>query len=675
MNIIKPSEYPVHREWNAKVFSLPKIPRGDLGQPFILRGILKAIRDRIPYKTKMVFSGSTSDATLEQLCIWLRPIGIIYLEGNIWRLSEEGEIYLESKDDLYLTSIYCANVRFTGEMLANLKEPKTLQELLDIANNEYHLNWETKSEVGNRITWFRQLNLVKFNDVNFTYGLTDAGEDFIRNIHYVNPKDIDTYQDTTKNETNIPVSEWAENLVDVNQEALTERKQTIGYIPGKITEVCETLNGFIQLIYSTVDKQSFYDYAQETYNISNSSSNAFVTTLSNLNLLERKTRNTYEATEIAKKWLKSYSSLDLVYCLHVNVLFIFEILQELKKESLTVKELAVIAKVSYGLETENSNEIRKRLNIMQEALLIQEKGISRFSITQRGKNVLEKVIVQEMVKQEKNNITQIDNKDYYRTDLEEQLRELRLAAKDSNNYARFEKVITSIFSNLGFYAEQLGGAGKTDVLIHSSSIPKHSYTVALDAKTSYTGFVTENHINFETLKEHKMKHSADYIVVVGNSFSSKRLINRAKSNDIGLIDINVIEEIVKEHQNVPLRADAYREVFSQSGIVNANCLEEYQREAKKSGMLLQSVMECLVFESDDPVTKGMLREKDIYRTLRHQAIFDSPPSIEEISEMLQFLSSPLIGCVGHTKEGYYAHGTLLDVKNKFNFYAKSCSSL
>ena len=83
-------------------------------------------------------------------------------------------------------------------------------------------------------------------------------------------------------------------------------------------------------------------------------------------------------------------------------------------------------------------------------------------------------------------------------------------------------------------------------------------------------------------------------------------------------------------------------------------------------------MDCLVVESNDPVTEGLLQEKDIYRTLRYNNEFDTPPSLSEIAEMLQFLSSPLVGCVGRSKENFYALGTLSDAMNKFNFYAKSC---
>ncbi len=672
MSTVNTEDYPKHRDWNAKVFSLPKIPRGEAGQPTILREILKAIDNKVPYGTKMDFPGSTSEAKLEHLCRWLRPIGLIYKEDSIWKISEEGKRCLESEDDLYLTAVFCANVRFIGELLIKLDTPKTIMELLDIANNEYKLNWDTKSEVGNRLTWFRQLDLVNFNDFKNTYCLSDKGKEFIQNISYVHPEDIEVICDTTMNEVEIPVSLWAEELIQMNQDDLKSRKPSIGYIPGNISEICDTLDGYIQLMYLTIDKESFLNYSKKTYNISASSANSFVTTLTNINFLERKSRSSFEATELAKKWITSKSALDLVYCLHAKVLFIFEMLKELEKGSLSVKELAVIAKVSYGFESERKEEIRKRLNIMQSALLIQEESPGKYCLTQRAINILEKVSLQQKLDSENPNEPGPNTNEVESSLVKEYLTELRLASKDSSNPARFEKAITSAFSNLGFNTSWLGGAGKTDVLIHSPSIPKFSYIVTVDAKSTHTGVVTEGQINFDTLKEHKKLHSADYIAVIGFSFQGERLIKRAKEHKVVLIDIDSLEKIIKFHQQIPLQANTYKKVFSQAGKVEIDCLEIERQEIKRSGKLLQAVMDCLVVESNDPVTEGLLQEKDIYRTLRHNDEFKTPPTLDEIAEMLHFLSSPLVGCVGRSKEGFYALGTLSDAMNKFNFYAQSC---
>ena len=672
MILVHPNNYPKNREWNAKVFSLPKIPRGDAGQPANLRGILKALVDKVPYGTKVKFPGSTSEATLEHLCRWLRPIGLIYKEEGKWKISEEGKRCLESEDDLYLTAVFCANVRFTGELLGRLDSPKTVMELLNIANNEYKLNWDTKSEVGNRLTWFRQLDLVSFNDFKNTYYLTEKGREFIKNISYVNPDEIEVIGDPTTGEVEVPISFWAEELIQMNQEQLKSRKPSIGYIPGNISEICDTLDGYIQLMFSTVDKESFLNYSKETYNISASSANSFVTSLTNINFLERKSRNLFGATELAKKWLTTKSALDLVYCLHGKVLFIFEMLKELEKGSLSVKELAVIAKVSYGFDTERIDEMRKRLNIMQCALLIQEESPGKYSLTHRAKNILDKVSVQQKLDLDITNESENAKSKIEHPVVNEYLTELRLASKDSPNPTRFEKAIAAVFLNLGFNTSWLGGAGKTDVLIHSPSIPKYSYTVTVDAKSTQSGVVTEGQINFDTLKEHKKLHSADYITVIGFSFQGERLIKRAIEHKVVLIDIDSLEKIIRFHHEIPLQANAYKKIFSQAGKVDISCLEFERREIQRTGKLLQAVMDCLVVESNDPVTEGLLQEKDIYRTLRHNDEFSTPPSLDEIAEMLQFLSSPLVGCVGRSKEGFYALGTLSDAMNKFNFYAHSC---
>ena len=85
-------------------------------------------------------------------------------------------------------------------------------------------------------------------------------------------------------------------------------------------------------------------------------------------------------------------------------------------------------------------------------------------------------------------------------------------------------------------------------------------------------------------------------------------------------------------------------------------------------------MDCLIAVQDDPVYKGVLQERDIYGILRLSESFSSSPEIGEITNMLNFLSSPLIGCVDRMKEGYSAIGTLKDASQKFAFFAKMCGA-
>lgn len=673
MKYVTYHDYPKAREWNAKVFSLPKIPRGEEGQTTVLRKILKAVIDKVPYNTRIQFIGSSSKSTLEELCAWLRPVGLVYKEGGSWEVSVEGRRWLDTEDDLYLTSIFCANVRFMGELLIRLDQPKKMGELLKIATEEYKLNWKTTSEINNRLTWLRQLELVEFKDYELTYCLTNKGEKFILNIPYVKPEEIVLIRDHTADELELPVSDWAIKMCQLSQEEFENRRPSIGYIPGNISEFYDTLSGYFQLMHTPIDMSSVISYSRSTYNIKDSSARSFISTLMGLDMIERKSKILYETTELGRRLMDSKLQLDIVCCLQTKVLFVFEILKELEEESLSIRKLATIAKVSYGFESERIDEVRKRINILRSALLIQEDGAENFCLTERGKNFIKILPVQ--LKQTEDLVN--GRSDEIRKEsgtlvIDDQLTELRLASKDSSNPSRFEKAVKSIFTLLGFKAEWFGGSGKTDVLLHSPSVPKYSYVVIVDAKSTQSGIVTEGQINFDTIKEHKKLHSADHATIVGFSFQGERLVKRAIEHNVVLIDLNSLEKVLRLHSEVPLQSQSYRKIFSRPGLIDISVLEEDRRLIKRSGVLLQAVMDCLVDESTDPVTEGFLQDKDIYRTLRSNMKFDTPPSLEEISTMLNFLSSPLIGCVGYTREGYFALGALSDAANKFSFYAQAC---
>ena len=140
------------------------------------------------------------------------------------------------------------------------------------------------------------------------------------------------------------------------------------------------------------------------------------------------------------------------------------------------------------------------------------------------------------------------------------------------------------------------------------------------------------------------------------------------------VDIDTLEILIRNHLEVPIQVTSYKRLFETPGIANAKCLEEEREKITRYGNLLHAVMDCLVAEREDEVTGGILQERDIYRSLRTNGSFSFAPSIEEISAMLQFLASPLIGCVEKSKEGYSAVGTLDDAAQKFDFYSRMCKN-
>lgn len=669
------NEFPENREWNAKMFSMPKIPRGDEGQLIVLKDILNAVENDIPSQTALKFKGSNSTATLDRLCVWLRPIGLVYKEDGKWRNSSEAKKWMDTRDNRYLTAVLCTTIKFFGEILYFLEEPRKMNELQKIAVDQYHINWKTTSEINNRLTWLRELELVNFQDYLLQYSLTSKGKKFLELIEIVMPEDIVVEGDATVNEVEVPVSTWAIEKCQISQDFLNQRKSSIGYIPGNVVNANETFIGYLQLMSQEVTQEVIREYSKNIYDISVASSNMFVTLLNSIGFVERKSKNTYKITTLGNIWLEKSNILDLLCCLHVKFLFVFELLKELEDKSTSAKNLAVIAKVSYGFNRESIDEIRKRLILFKEAKMIMEDGPENYCLTERGKNFLKLISVQDKVIdiQETAAPEKLDISETISTEkIKNVLKEVRLASKDSSNPDRFEKSIKAAFELLGFKAEWLGCSGKTDVLLQAQSAPKLSYRVAVDTKSTASGNVTDGLVDFDTLLEHRKLHNADYTAIIGCSFQGERLIKRAREHKVVLIDIDSLEEIIKSHMEIPIQISIYRRIFDQSGIVDINVLDDSRNKIKRYGLLVEAIMNCLAEESIDPVTEGILSAREIYRSVRDDKRFDIAPELNEIEAILELLSSPLIECVGKNKEGYYAVGSLTAAGNKFGFYAKAC---
>ena len=130
------SEYPENREWKQKAFGMPKLPSGDMGQDKVLYYILKMVKDGKSANTMLNIEVSNSTATLGRMCEWIRPIGLVNKEKQVWTLTELGEMVLERQDSYFSTAVFCSTIVFMGEILFYLQEPKNTQELLKIAGKQ-----------------------------------------------------------------------------------------------------------------------------------------------------------------------------------------------------------------------------------------------------------------------------------------------------------------------------------------------------------------------------------------------------------------------------------------------------------------------------------------------------------------------------------------------------------
>lgn len=669
MSKIGANQYPEPRRWDLKTSSAPNIPRGSNSFLDSLRIILSSVRDHVSKDLPVRIEGSSSNNNLDECCQRLRPVGLVHEKYGVWELTDIGEIWLESCDADYLAAVLCANVKFMGEMLSVLTLPKTASELQNIANNDYFLPWKQTSEINRRTVWLRDLGLIEFHDYSMQYQITGSGKALLKQISIDTPESVSRLLNE-KYEIALNVSPWAIELCQLTQSELIERKGSVGYIPGGRSEITSTVSGYIALLSKPTSIETIERYSAENFGIKPSSSKSFLSTLKGIGICNQVSRTEYQATDIAQHWNENPNPVDLACCIHANCLFVFEILKELSTGEKDISSLTAASVVSYGLENENSSAILERLHLLKNAELVKDYGMREYSITSSGLELLQKITVQSLPDSKTSEDFSVETVTIQHDAL---LTELRLASRDSSNPDRFEQTVAGAFRALGFKAEWIGGPGKTDVLVSAYAAAKYSYRVTVDAKSTASGLVNETQLNFDTLIDHRKLHEAQYTAVVGCGFQGERIVERAYKHGIVLIDVDALCELIKWHSQVPLSSQDYRALFEAAGSVNLQVLEKRRNSILRSGTLLHAVIDCLASESEDEATGGALSVRDIYLLLKSSSNLPIP-TFEEITNMLEFLASPMINCVGKNRDTYHAIGSLNEAAKKFEFFSQACSS-
>ena len=329
MSTIPLSEYPAPRTWSLKAQAAPNIPRGSVGMVEALRIVLNDVAVGKTLNSPVDIPGSTSKVTLGVCCQRLRPVGLVRDVKGVWSLSGEAEKWRASGDNRYLAALLCANIKFMGEILNLLSEPKKMVELQTIANAQYRMPWKKTSEISRRLIWLRDLGLVEYHDYALLYEATKDALDFLASITIESPESI-IEKSTSADGAVRQASRWALSLCDISAQDLSRRDGTIGYYPGGKSEIVNTISAYVSYLEVARSKESIEKFAATNYGIKASSLESFLSMLTKIGFIERVSRENYAATKIATTWNGSPNPLDLCCCVHANCLFTFEILQELE---------------------------------------------------------------------------------------------------------------------------------------------------------------------------------------------------------------------------------------------------------------------------------------------------------------------------------------------------------
>jgi len=346
-------------------------------------------------------------------------------------------------------------------------------------------------------------------------------------------------------------------------------------------------------------------------------------------------------------WLEGGQKAVVIAIMHSRIKFIGEMLAELR-EPKQPKKLQEIA-INYGLDWERPTQINMRRGWLESADLITASNIG-LKLLPDGEKLLERLNISSPREKEnaRRSTTSTTTKGGQKETLgqgrfpnaEKLVSEISEASTDSGNPKRFERAVRDGFQFMGFVAKHLGKSGQTDVLLTAPLGKDNSYRVAVDAKTVGSGSLEDGQVDWETLKEHQEKYSAQYSLLVGPNPTGERLMSRAKKNSIGIISAEQLADLCLGHEFAPLSLVDYEYLFKERGEIVPTAIEERADQVVRLRGLAVAICRQLPEKTD---RFGPMSARDIWLSLDKKEAEGF--SEDEIQGLLSMLSHPLIGAV------------------------------
>lgn len=224
-------------------------------------------------------------------------------------------------------------------------------------------------------------------------------------------------------------------------------------------------------------------------------------------------------------------------------------------------------------------------------------------------------------------------------------RRLTRSVRDSANPEQFEAALLRLFKELGLKGSLIGGPGDTDVLIEE---PRK---IVVDGKSTRAASV--GHVNLTRIKQHKVAHSAEGMLVASVGFQPA-VLRDAAVEGAGLITVETLIEMLRIHQVLPASPLRYADLLLTQGLISSETLLPLKHEVDEQRQWLQDslfILENLDFQprSLDEV-KGRLDVKS--QQLQRPAL--SPQRISEILETLRRQPFGIVDSAdGHFSSRFY----------------------
>lgn len=369
-----------------------------------------------------------------------------------------------------------------------------------------------------------------------------------------------------------------------------------------------------------------------------------------------------------EKWLASGDDRIIVALLHGRCQFIGELLDAARSPR-SNDELLTVANDLYGMGWDTQTQIVNRRGWLQSAGMLTDMGDGRVQLSDSGRSLLAELTLHDP--EAGPAVIAVIEAPAAESPIEllpplgssivdEIVLAIKDSADDSSHPDRFEQAVRDAFAFLGFQAEWLGGSGKTDVLLAAVLGATDSYRVVVDCKTSGSGSVSDHQVDWVTLTEHKTKHDADHIALVGPNPSGHRMFARASQHNVTVISADQLSGLCRQHAKTPLGLDDYRSLFATGGSLDMQAVDERAEDVKRLVTLAAAMCEAI---RDRSAVFGRLSARDLFLILSGQTVAEGTTE-DELQALLDTLASPLLGVLHGSKNDGYRVTTSAEVAQR-----------
>jgi len=451
-----------------------------------------------------------------------------------------------------------------------------------------------------------------------------------------------------------------------------KRLKSIESMPGGVTNYLESLRWIAhQVGEEPVAPEALAARLMHEYAIGGENARLVVAFLKRVGFL-RVDSDGCSLSEVMQSWLRDGDATPVMVVLHHKVRLIGEML-EAAGAPMKISELHRWANDRYRTGWKNSAQIGIRVAWLRSAGLVRRDSLHLYR-TDAGSAFLDLVVVEPPLsgadvphqmaaparvtpgrEELQGADSPPDRESAEQSDpVDELVDRIVGASTDSSNPTEFELAVHDAFGFLGFDAEHLGGSGLTDVLLTARLGRNASYRVAVDAKTSGSGTLTDGQVDWITLGEHRKNHAADFSMVIGPNPSGKRLIARAQAQDVAVLSAEELAHLCSRHAAQPLGLSDYKSMFQNGGKADLSGVEHRSSEANRLMALAKRLLDAI---GDEAEHLGPRTARDLLGRLYRDE--GTPDTTEpQIRDLLTSLASPLVDAIqGDPEHGYELSGS------------------